>query len=132
MSPSDVAPSEPATPASEPAAHRLGHLLGFDVVTDGGRPLGHVNDVRLATGHGLRGTRAELLVEGFVVGTRHAGSLLGYDRRSEQGPRLLRMLVRWLHRHAGYVAWEAVLSVDWAERRVVVRTETLDDLTMSS
>ena len=101
-------------------------------MTEGGRALGHVNDVRLATGHGIRGTRAELLVEGFVVGTRHAGSLLGYDRRSEQGPWLVRRLVRWLHRHAGYVAWEAVRSVDWGERRVVVRTETMEDLTTSS
>jgi hypothetical protein len=128
MSPSEVPVSSPDTQDAEAAVHRLGHLLGFAVVTDGGRELGHVNDVRLATGHGVRGTRAELLVEGFVVGTRHAGSLLGYDRRSEQGPWLLRRLVRWLHRHAGYVAWEAVRSVDWDERRVVVRTETLDAL----
>jgi hypothetical protein len=130
MSPSEVASA--ARQPSQSEAHRLGELLGFDVVTEGGRALGHVNDVRLATGHGIRGTRAELLVEGFVVGTRHAGSLLGYDRRSEQGPWLVRRLVRWLHRHAGYVAWEAVRSVDWDERRVVVRTETMNDLTTSS
>jgi hypothetical protein len=132
MSPSEVAPNGPGTPASHPPVHRLGHLLGFAVVTEGGRALGHVNDVRLAPGHSVRGTRAELLVEGFVVGTRHAGSLLGYDRRGGMGPWLLRRLVRWLHRHAGYVAWEAVRSVDWGERRVVVRTETLAGLTTSS
>jgi hypothetical protein len=106
--------------------------LGFAVVNEGGAVLGHVNDVRLATGAAVRGTRAELLLDGLVVGNRHAGSLLGYDRRREQGPWLLRRVVRWLHRRAGYVPWRAVRAVDWSGRRVVVGMESMDVLTTSS
>lgn len=108
---------------------RLHDLLGLPVVTVDGRTLGHVNDVRLAPGLALRGLRSELLVDGLVVADRHAGSLLGYDRRAENGPWLIRVVVRFLHRHAGYAPWSAVHSVEWGDGgRVVVAIDRLDDL----
>ncbi len=100
--------------------HRISDLLGARVTTVDGRELGHVNDVRLASGLLVQGVRAELLVEGLVVSDRHAGSMLGYDRRTDQGPWLLRIIVRRLHRNARYLPWTAVHEVWWADRRLVV------------
>ena len=65
---------------------------------------------------------------GLVVAGRHEGSLLGYDRRAGQGPWLLRVLIRRLHRNAGFAPWGSVGSVDWAERRVVLTTSALGPL----
>ena len=108
---------------------RLHDLLGLPVVTVDGRTLGHVNDVRLAPGPALHGMRSELLVDGLVVADRHAGSLLGYDRRAEKGPWLVRVAVRFLHRSAGYAPWSAVHSVEWGDGgRVVLAIDRLDDL----
>jgi sporulation protein YlmC with PRC-barrel domain len=106
-------------------AHRLDHLLGAAVQGADGRVLGRVNDVRLSrTGRGPGGL-GELQVVGLVVSDRHAGSMLGYDRRPAQGPWLVRVVVRFLHRRAGYVPWERVVGVDWEEVGTgsVVRTE---------
>jgi sporulation protein YlmC with PRC-barrel domain len=116
---------------SEQPTHRLGELLGFVVVTRSGRVLGHLNDVRLAPTTVTRGLMPELVVEGLVVDGRHAASLLGYDRRAEQGPRLVRLMVRWLHRRAGYLPWRDVERVMWTERRVRVRAEDLQPLEAS-
>jgi sporulation protein YlmC with PRC-barrel domain len=101
--------------------HRLSDLLGATVVTDDGEPVGHVNDVRLAPGQAVQGVRAELLVEGIVVSDRHAGSMLGYDRRDDQGPWLVRILVRRAHRNAQYLPWSAIQGIEWDERRLVVK-----------
>ena len=86
---------------SEPQVHRLGELLGFTVRASDGRELGHVNDVRLAPTGVVRGVFPELVSDGLVVDGAHAASLLGYDRRAEQGPWLVRTVVRWLHCNAG-------------------------------
>jgi len=85
--------------------------LGMRVLAADGRRLGLVNDLRLAP-TGRVGLSAELVVEGIVVDGRHAGSMLGYDRRRDQGPWLVRRPVRALHRHAGYAPWSAVEAVD--------------------
>jgi sporulation protein YlmC with PRC-barrel domain len=113
-------PSEPDASAERGApVHRLAELLGAEVVDAAGRRLGHVNDVRFVAGQD-RGHGQELTVAGLVVAGRHAGSLLGYDRRPSQGPWLVRAVVRRLHRHAGYVPWTEVRHVAWADRRVEV------------
>ena len=111
------------TRSDEPtgARHRLGDLLGADVVQVDGTRLGHLNDVRLAPTSAVHGVFPELVVEGIVVDGRHAGSLLGYDRRREQGPWLVRWAVRTLHRGAGYLPWDDVEQVDWERREVRVR-----------
>jgi len=110
---------------------RLNDLLGLPVVAAGGRVLGHVNDVRLAPGRAVHGVRAELVVDGLIVADRHAGSLLGYDRRAEQGPWLIRRAVRAVHRNAGYAPWEWVREISWGDDgKVVLSVDRLDPLDM--
>jgi sporulation protein YlmC with PRC-barrel domain len=106
-------------------AHRLGELMGADVVAGDGTAVGHVTDVRLTPTNVVRGVHAELVVTGLVVSGRHTGSLLGYDRRSEQGPWIVRAAVRRLHRSARYVPWEAVQTIDWDTRTVTVARTAL-------
>jgi hypothetical protein len=117
MSPSDV-----------PVTHRISDLLGATVTAQDGRDIGHVNDVRLAPGQAVRGLQAELVVDGLVISDRHAGSMLGYDRRAEQGPWLVRAVVRRLHRNARYLPWAAVAEVAWSERRITVDADKLTPL----
>jgi hypothetical protein len=106
------------------AVHRLGELMGAVVVLADGTRAGHVNDVRLAGGPGL----PDYVVDGFVVGARGEGALLGYDRRAVRGPWLLRVLVRAANRDARYVPWPAVRRIDWEAKVVVVdRLDPLED-----
>jgi sporulation protein YlmC with PRC-barrel domain len=112
-------------------ARRLSRLLGATVTGSDGRLIGHVNDVRLAPRASVRGIRAELVVEGLVISDRHAGSMLGYDRRSDQGPRVIRFVVRRLHRNARYLPWRAVRSVSWPDRRIIVDTAALEPLAVA-
>ena len=118
------------TPSEDlaPRTRRLVDLLHMPVRGPDGRTLGRVNDVRLAPTRAVHGVSAELVVDGIVVDGNHPGSLLGYDRRSDQGPWLVRVAVRALHRHAGYLPWEAVTDVDWDARRVTVSTDRLQPL----
>jgi hypothetical protein len=106
-------------------ARRLVDLLGMRVLAPDGRQLGLLNDVRLAPTGAVAGAFPRMVVDGLVVDGRHAGSLLGYDRRAEQGPRLVRWAVRWLHRNAGYLPWGAVRSVDWSAREIRVDASEL-------
>jgi hypothetical protein len=83
----------------------------------GRRPLGARQRRPARAGAGVTGVSAPLHVVGLVVSDRHAGSLLGYDRRADQGPWLVRVLVRLVHRKARYVR-RADVDVDWAGPRV--------------
>jgi hypothetical protein len=109
--------------------HRITHVLGMQVVFVDGRRGDHVIDVRLGTGGPVRGRSTDLMVVGMVVGRARPGSLFGYDRHPDQGPWMVRKIVRRLHRHSGYVAWEDVAHVDWESRTVQLRTNELRDLT---
>jgi hypothetical protein len=115
-------------PPSE--VRRLDHLLGLPVEFADGTHAGFVNDVRLAAPSGA--AHGSLVVEGLLVDGRHAGSLLGYDRRNDQGPWVIRVLVRALHRNAGYVAWSDVDRVEWDEGRVRLTTRRLGPLERSA
>lgn len=77
----------------EPPGHRLNELLHLPVVSGSGRALGRVLDVRLTRNGDI---------DGLIVGRGGPGSLLGYDRRRDQGPWLVGTVIRWLHRGAGY------------------------------
>jgi hypothetical protein len=110
------------------AAYRIGNLVGRAVVTVDGRRIGVVKDVRLAPTAAIVGVRAELIVEGLVVGNRYTGAMLGYDRQDDQGPWLVRKIVRWLHRDSGYLPWDAVREVDWAAGVVHSTTDQLERL----
>lgn len=90
--------------------HRLGALLNMTVQDHTGHPAGHVGDVRFErqgdNEHGYQ-------LAGIIVAQRGTGSLLGYDRNRTHGPWPLRTFVRWLHRHAFYVEWPDIESIDW-------------------
>ena len=116
------------SPSKAAVTHRITDLLGATVTGQDGRDIGHVNDVRLAPGQAVRGLQAELVVDGLVISDRHAGSMLGYDRRAEQGPWLVRAVVRRLHRKAKYLPWTAVAAVAWGDRRVTVDAKRLASL----
>jgi uncharacterized protein YrrD len=97
---------------------RLGELLERPVVGRDGRGLGQVHDVHLVQDGPLQANgQAALRVHGIVVGQRAFATRLGYagagheSRGSVQGPALLRHLVRWLHRHARYVAWGDIVEI---------------------
>jgi sporulation protein YlmC with PRC-barrel domain len=83
---------------------RLGTITGMEVIEPNGGRVGRVLDARFAPGPDGR-----LVLESFVVGHGHPGSLLGYDRREKMGPWLVRRVVGWLHRHT------CVVDVDHAQ-----------------
>ncbi len=113
------------TPSS---THRISSLLGFAIVTSDGSPLGVVKDIRLGpTGKGA-GLGTELMVAGLVVGKRHTGALLGYDRQPTQGPWLVRIIVRTLHRDSGFLAWNAIRDIDWPAGVVHSNVDHLEPL----
>lgn len=114
---------QPPPPAGS-THRRLTHLLGLAVVAADGTPLGHVLDVRLEPdGESYR-------VHQLVVGRGRPGSLLGYDRGDVEGPRLVAVVVRRLHRDSGEVPLDRVRTIGWRDGRVTVEGG-LDPLTKS-
>jgi sporulation protein YlmC with PRC-barrel domain len=100
--------------------HRLGRLTGLDALAPDGRRVGRVLDCRFEMED-----RGRLVMCALLVGHGRPGSLLGYDRRSDQGPWLVRTLVRRLHRHTVIIpARDAV--IDWAAGTVRLRTRPTD------
>lgn len=96
--------------------HRFGDLIGMTVHGDTATRLGRVLDARFAPGPGGR-----LVLVSLIVGHGRPGSLLGYDRRSDQGPWLIRIVVRRLHRHTVMVDADAA-EIDWDIGEVRVAT----------
>jgi hypothetical protein len=47
-------------------------------------------------------------VAALIVSAGHTGSLLGYDRRKQQGPWLVRIIVQFLHRQALLIPWDDI------------------------
>ncbi len=96
---------------------RASDLIGREVHDQDGRRLGHVIDVRCTADERPPRTGVSLRVTALVVSRRRTGSELGYDRRDQQGPWLIRATVRRLHRHLQIVptssvtAWAPVLTV---------------------
>jgi hypothetical protein len=79
----------------------------MDVLDPGGARIGRVLDARFEP------DADHLVLCSLIVGHGRPGSLLGYDRRADQGPWLVRRVVRWLHRHTVIVAAEDA-DIDWA------------------
>lgn len=110
--------------------HRFTELVGMRVQLSDGDRGGQVIDVRFGRGD-ARGHLPRLRTEGLIVGRNRPGSLFGYDRRRQQGPWLIQMILRFVHRRTGYVSWSDVTSIDWSDRVLTLRTaeaEQLDDL----
>jgi sporulation protein YlmC with PRC-barrel domain len=91
---------------------RLGALTGMNAVEPAGRRVGRVLDARFAPSEGGR-----LVLRGLVVGDGHPGGLLGYDRRPDMGPWVVRRIVGWLHRHTCAVDLEHV-QILWNNKEV--------------
>jgi sporulation protein YlmC with PRC-barrel domain len=112
----------------ESSTRLLHELIGLPVLFADGRHAGQVNDVRLAPSDRIRGALSELVTDGLVVGRPRAGTLLGYDRRPDQGPLIVRALVRAIHRQTGYVPWTSVAAVDFGTGQVRLLVDSLDRL----
>jgi len=95
-------------------------LLGADVVGPGDEHLGNVLDVRLAPTRDARDPALDLT--GLLVGRGRPGSYLGYDRSDDQGPWLVRRIVRRLHRHSGMISATDIDEIDWDRGMVRART----------
>lgn len=87
---------------------RASELIGLDVYDAGGQRLGVVTDLRCVQDGPLRGSMQAPRVAALIVSRRHTGSLLGYDRRGQQGPWLIRTVLQRLHRHAVLIPWQSV------------------------
>jgi sporulation protein YlmC with PRC-barrel domain len=87
-------------------------LLGRPVLDARGSSIGYVTDLRCTLTGPLRGVMCTPRIEALVVSRHRLGSLLGYDRRNQQGPWLIRLGVRGLHRHLRVVPWSSVDKYD--------------------
>lgn len=87
---------------------RATDLIGLDVLDGAGDHLGVVIDLRCVQDGPLRGATATLRVEALLVSRRRTGTLLGYERRVQQGPWLLRTVLGRLHGRTLLVPWSAV------------------------
>ncbi|MEV6830052.1 hypothetical protein [Amycolatopsis sp. NPDC051102] len=85
---------------------RAGELLGRPARDADGRDLGAIREIR-AEATPREDGMPELVVRGVIVG-RTRVRLFGYQRHDQRGPKPLVALIRWLHRHSRYVAWEDV------------------------
>jgi hypothetical protein len=86
---------------------RLSRLTGMDVLLPDGSRYGRVLDARFSPDeHG------RMVLGSLIVGHGRPGSLLGYDRREAQGPRLVRALVRRIHRHTALASAEDA-DISW-------------------
>jgi hypothetical protein len=90
-------------------------LIGRSVIDSAGRQVGVVTDLRCIQDGPLRGAMAAPRVHYVIISRRRVGSLLGYDRRSQQGPWLIRLIVRRLHRRLAIVPWESIQLTDGAD-----------------
>jgi hypothetical protein len=89
---------------------RASELIGREVQTAEGAPLGVVTDLRCVQDGPLRGTQASLRVDALLVSRHHTGSVLGYARERQRGPWLIRAIVQCLHRHMQVVPWSDVVN----------------------
>jgi sporulation protein YlmC with PRC-barrel domain len=94
---------------------RFGRLAGMSVLDSDGARIGRVLDGRFAPL-----AEGRLVLTSLIVGHGRPGSLLGYDRREAQGPRLVSIAVRRLHRHTAIVNASAA-RVDWEHAEVRLR-----------
>lgn len=103
--------------AEEPTRHTLGELLEMTVRLPSdveGPSEARVLDVRISARSGTQ------RVSALVVGHGRPGSLLGYERRSEQGPWLVATIVRHLHRHTRVVELGPDVEINWSDSEVRV------------
>ena len=86
---------------------RASDLIEREVFTSDGTRVGVITDIRCVQDGPLRGTNAALRIDALLVSRHHTGSVLGYDRR-RQGPLIVRLVVKWLHKDMTVIPWSAV------------------------
>lgn len=91
---------------------RASDLIGLAVVDAAGTGLGVVVDLRCVQDGPLRGAMQAPRISAIIVSRRHTGSLLGYERRAQQGPWLIRTIIQYLHRDAVIIPWTSVAGHD--------------------
>jgi sporulation protein YlmC with PRC-barrel domain len=89
---------------------RAHELIGQEVFDVDGEPIGVITDLRCIQDGPLRGTMALLRIDSLLVSRRHTGALLGYDRHEQQGPWLIRAIVRRLHSKMIVIEWSQVAN----------------------
>lgn len=94
---------------------RLGTLTGMLVKDPSGKRVARVIDARFEPL-----SEGVLVLRSLVIGRGGPGSMLGYDRHAEQGPRIVAAVVRRLHRNTRVVD-AAALDIRWADRSVLLR-----------
>jgi sporulation protein YlmC with PRC-barrel domain len=92
--------------------YRFGRLTGMEAMGPDSAHLGRVLDARFE-----RGLHDRLVISSLLIGHGRPGSLLGYDRRDQQGPWLVRAIVGRLHRQTGIVDIEEA-QILWNRRQV--------------
>jgi sporulation protein YlmC with PRC-barrel domain len=92
--------------------YRFGRLTGMDVLGPDGKRVGRVLDARFEPG-----PTGRLALASLIVGHGRPGSLLGYDRRGERGPWLVRTAVLWMHRHSAIMGAEHA-DISWDNHEV--------------
>ena len=117
-------------PADPEQVRRTVDLLNRAVRDRDGRGIGRVSDLRLRTNlvdEGPRWRTSGMEVTDLIVNQRALATLLGYERRHDQGPWLLRTLLRRLRPPAhGSLPW-ARGEVAWEEHHVTHHGERLDE-----
>jgi hypothetical protein len=88
---------------------------GTTVHEPDGRQVGHVLDARFEPTDG-----GALVLRSLLVGRGGPGSLLGYDRRADQGPVMVRRIVRLRHRDTRVVDI-ASAQILWNNEQVRLR-----------
>jgi sporulation protein YlmC with PRC-barrel domain len=103
---------------------RASDVIQRQVRTRSGRRLGVVTDIRV---HRDRAHQQPdlLTLESLIVSPRRTGSLLGYERREQQGPWLVRLIVLALHRRAVLVEWQ---QVSWQGGEIVCSDDAVRPL----
>jgi len=91
---------------------RLAALTGMNVLEPAGGRVGRVLDARFRPGGDGRP-----VLRALVVGQGHPGGLLGYNRRPDMGPWVVRRIVGWLHRHTFAVDVQHV-QILWNNKEV--------------
>jgi sporulation protein YlmC with PRC-barrel domain len=100
---------------------RLSDLLEHEVVTDDGRRVGRVHDVRLVQDGPMLGVWGHALrLDALLVGGGSMLGRVGLHRHGAHGPWLLRTVLRLLVREPVVVPWDGVVEVG---ERVVVRRQ---------
>jgi hypothetical protein len=91
---------------------RASDYIGREVHDHHGARVGVITDLRCVQDGPPRGPSAMLRVDAALVSSRHTGATLGYDRRDRQGPWIIRIGVRRLHRNLRVVPWSAITDHD--------------------